>query len=109
MAKLVTVWVFYDRSEALVAKSMLEAHGIYADVPDWFLTTNAWHFTVALQGIRLNVFDRDAPVALELLKRQLPGYEEPEAEASIFSGVFAFFSFFFAGLPYPVRKRKPDD
>ena len=103
LTSIKTVRVFYDRPEAAVAKSMLEAHGIFAVLPDWFLTTNAWHYTFAIQGIRLCVLDDDEPLAAELLKAS-PNYEESESKASVKNGLIAFLCFYFCGIPYPVRR-----
>lgn len=108
LAMVKTIRVFYDRSDAVVAQSMLQAHGILAILPDWFQTSNAWHYTFALQGIRLCVLDCDASIAAELLKA-VPGYEEPETKPSITNGLIAFLCFYFAGIPYPVRRRVVPD
>ena len=102
---LTTIQIYFDRSEAVVAQATLEAHGIYAVLPDWYHVSNAWHYTVAMQGIRLSVRDEDAATALELLK-PASDFEEPETEASITSTVIAFLCFFLTGVPYPVRRRK---
>ena len=105
MPALKTVWVFYDRSEAIVAKSMLDAHGLYATLPDWFHTANAWHLTVALHGIRLHVLDDDAGAAAELLKG-VPDYAPPPTRISIGNGLIALLCWSIASVPYPVRRRQ---
>lgn len=108
MPSLKTVQVFYDLPEAVVAKSMLEAHGIFAVIPDWLHASNAWHYTFAIQGIRLCVLEDDEALALELLQPS-PTYEEPQRAASCQSGLMALLSYVFAGLPYPVRRRTKSD
>lgn len=101
-AAMITVGVFYDRSQALVAKSLLEAHGIFVVLPDWYHMTNAWHLTFALQGIRLCVMDCDEQAAIELLR--LPkGHHVGETRSSLAGGLIAVLCFFAAGVPYPVR------
>ncbi len=84
---------------------MLEAHGIFAIIPDWFVANNAWHYTFAIQGIRLCVLDEDEPIALELL-RASQGFKLPETEISIKNGLIAFLCFYFCGVPYTVRRSK---
>ena len=87
---------------------MLEAHGLFATLPDWFLSANAWHHTFAIQGIRLCVLDDDESVATELLKGS-PDYEAPETRASIKRGLIALLCLYFGGIPYPVRRpRRPN-
>jgi len=87
-AAMITVGVFYDRSQAVVAKSLLDAHGIFAVLPDWYHTTNAWHLTFALQGIRLCVMDCDEEAAVELLR--LPtAHHVGETRPTLAGGLFA--------------------
>ncbi len=105
MSKMVTIGVYFDRPESVVVQSMLRAYGIAADLPDWHQTGNAWHWTVALQGIRVNVPDRDAGTAAELLK-SLPDYQEPETELTVAGSLTTAFCFFLAGVPYPARRRR---
>jgi hypothetical protein len=104
LPSLKTVQVFYDLPEAVAAKSMLEAHGIFAVLPDWFHATNAWHYTFALQGIRLCVLEDDEVISTELLTPS-PTYEEPKKRASFKTALIACLCFFIANVPYPVRQR----
>ena len=108
LAALKTVWIFYDRSEAIVAMSMLDAHGLYVAMPDWFHTANAWHLTVALHGIRLHVLDDHEHDAVELLKG-VPDYRTPPTKISVGNGVIALLCWTIAALPYPVRRRGDTD
>ena len=105
MPALTTVRVFYDRPEAVAAAAMLDAHGVYAVLPDWFHSANAWHLTVALQGIRLQVLDDDASDAAELLKG-VADYQPPPTEFSAGRGIIALLCWYVAAVPYPVRRRR---
>lgn len=82
---------------------MLDAHGLYATLPDWFHTANAWHLTVALHGIRLHVLDDDADAAAELL-RGAPDYAPPPTRMSLRNAIIALLCWSIASVPYPVRR-----
>src|SRR5437868_15500110 len=50
-----------------MAKSLLEAEGLAALIPDEFLAGNAWQWSTALQGIRLQVEEASEERAREIL------------------------------------------
>jgi hypothetical protein len=105
MASLVTVHVFFDQSEALVAKSLLESQDLYAVLPDWHHVTNAWHLTVALQGIRLCTLDIHAEEARALLGN----ISEPKVDNEsrrIGDMLLAAVAMLIAGIPHPIRRRR---
>jgi hypothetical protein len=105
MASLVTIHVFFDQSEALLAKSLLESQDLYAVLPDWHHVTNAWHLSVALQGIRLCTLDIHAEEASALLGK----FSEPTIDReSRRNGdmLLAFLAMLIAGIPHPVRRRQ---
>ena len=67
MAQLVTVQVFGDVSEAEIARSLLEHHGIFAFLPDKAVASTAWFLTNAVGGVRLQVPGSDLDDARQLL------------------------------------------
>lgn len=100
---LAVVKVYSDLSEALVAKSFIEAHGYYGFIPDWHHLSAAWHYTVALQGVRLCTTEADAAGVRMLLDDIEPGgLQEPSF--SIGSLFVAAGAYLIAGLPYPIRR-----
>ena len=64
---MATVARYFDRSEALVAASLLEAEGIPARLADEQMTQIAWIYTLALGGVRLEVPDDRLEEAQALL------------------------------------------
>lgn len=97
-----TIGVFHDQAQAVVAKSLLDAHGMFALLPDWYHAANAWHMTFALQGIRLCVMDSDAEAAMELL-RLSKGQDAIATRLTVQGGLIALLCFLVAGIPYPAR------
>ena len=67
MAELTTVQVFGDVSEAEIARSLLEHHGIFAFLPDKGVASTAWFLTNAVGGVRLQVPGSDLDDARQLL------------------------------------------
>jgi len=105
VASLVTVSVFFDASEALVARSMLEARGLVAVLPDYHYTAVAWHHRFALQGVRLCTLDIMAEEVRALLPA--PGIERRAAgHLRNRDLAFALFALLTAGIPHPVRRRR---
>ena len=67
MAELTTVQVFGDVTEAEIARSLLEHHGIFAFLPDKGVASTAWFLTNAVGGVRLQVPGSDLDDARQLL------------------------------------------
>ncbi len=65
-----------DLVTAEMAKSILEAHDIPAWVPDSNLAGLDWRLGTALGGVRLQVDERHAEAAKELLDTELSGVSE---------------------------------
>jgi hypothetical protein len=107
MARLVVAKTYFDLSDALVAKSVLEAHGFVAVLFDWHVGSIDWSFMFALNGIRLCTLDVSLPDALRLLDERLEA-EDPNLVTTVrvIDILIALFAFFYAGLPYPVRRRR---
>jgi len=116
MASMVTVTVCHDLSDAMVARSCLEAYGLVAVLPEWNHATIAWHFAFALHGLRLWTIDSSAGDA-----RQLLGcVDDPEhaavtmkqtsrwlfADITTVDLATAVAAFVITGLPMPVWKRR---
>ena len=78
MASLVTVAIYYEPSEAFIAKSLLEQHGFTVFLHDRFYTQLNWGHIVALGGLRLAVPEPEAEDAAHLLSLATP---VPPAEA----------------------------
>ncbi len=103
MAPLQTIGVYYDLPGVLVARSLLEAHGILTFVPKYWHNANAWHFTIALGGMRLCVLDCDAVKATQLLK--LPADTQPlKMKFSFLNAIIALLFLIYIGMPFPVRR-----
>jgi hypothetical protein len=107
VARLVVAKTYFDLSDALVAKSVLEAHGFVAVLFDWHLGSVNWSYMFALNGIRLCTLDTSLPDALRLLDERLEG-EDPNLDTTVrvIDILIALFAFFYAGLPYPVRRKR---
>lgn len=58
---------FRDLADAEVASATLDAAGVAHSLSDTYLVGLAWHYSTALQGIRLSVDQADAEEARELL------------------------------------------
>ena len=107
LARLVVVRTYFDPSDAVVAKSVLDAHGLVAVLFDWHVTSVAWHYMHAVNGIRLCTLDESLADAVRLLD-DVPAAEDPDLIVTVTAiDVFvAFFAYFYAGLPYRVRRRR---
>lgn len=64
---LVTVEIYYDLSEAVVARSMLEGCGVTAFLFDYHLVSVIWIRLHAIGGLRLCVPDQEFEAAQALL------------------------------------------
>ena len=80
---LVTVKRFRDLSEAIVARSLLEAAGMVAYLYDENLVRLDWQISNFIGGIRLQVMNEDAADALSML-------ESPSLEPIAFGGGAVF-------------------
>ena len=107
MARLVVAKTYFDLSEALVAKSVLEAYGFVAVLFDWQFASVCWPYTFALKGMRLCTLDVTLPDALRLLDERLEA-EDPNIVTTVrvIDIIIALVAFFYAGLPYPVRQKR---
>ena len=107
MARLVVAKTYFDLSDAPVAKSVLEAHGFVAILFDWHVGSVNWSYMFALNGIRLCALDVSLSDALRLLDERLET-EDPNLGTTVrvIDILIALFAFFYAGLPYPVRRKR---
>jgi len=118
---LVTLHRYRDLSEAIVARSMLEAAGIPVYLRDENLVRLDWQISNFIGGIRLQVEVSDAPAATELLNQPVsesiaiegePDFEQPHCphcgSAQItFEGAnrtVAITSVFVLGVPLPLGR-----
>jgi hypothetical protein len=106
MASMVTVAVHHDLSDAMVARSCLEAYGLVAVLPEWNHATIAWHFVYALDGLRLwqllgNVTDLERATATP---KQTSNWLS--SDITIVGLATAAAAFVMAGLPMPIWKRR---
>jgi hypothetical protein len=106
LAKLVVAKTFLNLPEALVAKSVLEAHGFVAVLLDWQVNSIAWHYMFAWRGVRLCTLDVSLPDAITLLGETEA--EDPDliTTARLGDAIISFLIFWFAHIPYPVRRKR---
>jgi hypothetical protein len=109
VAKLAVAKTFLSLPEALVAKSVLDAHGFVAVLLDWQVNSIAWHYMFAWRGVRLCTLDESLPDALALLGEREA--EDPDLVTAVRASdaIIAFLTFWFAGIPYPVRRKRYRD
>jgi hypothetical protein len=107
VARLVVAKTYFDLSDAVVAKSVLEAHGFVAILFDWNVGSVNWPYMFAINGMRLCTLDVSLPDALRLLNERLEA-EDPNLVTTVrvIDIIIALFAFFYAGLPYPVRRKR---
>jgi hypothetical protein len=107
VARLVVAKTYFDLSDALVAKLVLEAHGFVAVLFDWHVGSVNWSYMFALNGIRLCTLDGSLADALSLLDDGLEA-EDPNLVTTVrvIDILIVLFAFFNAGLPYPVRRKR---
>lgn len=72
-----TIATFVNLSEAELCKTHLEGSGIPAFIPDEHVARNNWFWITALGGVRLQVFEKDAASARELLAIQRENNRKP--------------------------------
>lgn len=77
---LMTVSTHYDITDALVARALLDQHGIPAFVFDDRVVGMNWLYLFALGGVRLKVPGRDAQAATRLLCDFSEKIDVPEDE-----------------------------
>jgi hypothetical protein len=107
VARLVVAKSYFDLSDALVAKSVLEAHGFVAVLFDWHTSSVNWPYMFAFDGMRLCTLDVSLPDALHLLDERLEA-EDPNLHTTVRVSdiLIALFAYFYAGLPHPVRRKR---
>lgn len=67
--------------QAVVARTVLESAGIECFLADENMMRIFWPYQAAAGGVRLQVLDSDAELALELLRTQAPMDPGQEREA----------------------------
>jgi hypothetical protein len=67
MTALVTVRIYADLTEALIAAGFLRRHDITVFLPDQHLLSTAWGYQHAVGGLRLQVPSAEAEEARALL------------------------------------------
>jgi hypothetical protein len=72
LRSLVTVGVYRDLTEAIVARSLLESGGIQAWIADENLVRMNWFLSNAVGGVRLQVEESDEAAAREILEETVP-------------------------------------
>ena len=70
--ELVTLWVYRDLPEALLAKGKLESEGIECFLDDENMVRMDWFWSNAVGGIKLRVEKGDAEAAWEVLGEAIP-------------------------------------
>src|ERR1700740_3321452 len=70
--QLVTLWRYRDLPEALIARAKLDSQLIWCVLADENMVRLNWFISNAVGGVRLQVADEDAPVALDLLGEEIP-------------------------------------
>lgn len=113
MFRLVTLAHYFDVYEARIVQTFLNAHGIFAVVPEWHHATQAWHHTVALQGIRVCVIDRDHAEAMALLaintqpdSTSTDRRPTPDSKQERLFKLVAIFLWWWSGIPTPFWRRR---
>lgn len=74
--QLITVATFSTPIEGTLAKHQLEAHGIQAYLRDEATANMAWHLTVAIGWIKLQVVESDVERAMAILAQENQSTEE---------------------------------
>jgi hypothetical protein len=67
---------FPDLASAQVARSLLRAADIEAEIPDEYFAAVNWQMSTAIKGVRVTVAPDDAEASRTLLREQMPGIEE---------------------------------
>lgn len=70
--ELVTLWRYRDLPEAFVARAKLDSQEIWCVFADENIVRLNWFWSNAVGGVRLQVADDDAQLALELLAEEIP-------------------------------------
>jgi hypothetical protein len=73
---LVKLETYYDVMQAQIAKSKLEAYGVFCFLRDENLVQMDWLRTIAYGGVKLYVREEDLEYAKELLKQEPENEEE---------------------------------
>ena len=67
--ELITIARFNQLNEAYLVKSRLESEGIECFIPDEMLAKTHWFYLTGEAGIRLQIKEKDAANALEILEK----------------------------------------
>lgn len=105
MSGLAVVAVLYTPGESAVVLSRLQAAGIPAFADNWYIGTLAWHWTVALGGIRVLVPAAELAAASTLLAER--GEDRPPPPAfsryRLLNAAIAIAALLVASVPPPAR------
>jgi hypothetical protein len=82
MAKMVELAKFVDRSEAIIARGLLESEDIVAVIPDMDTLGVAPHLVFATGGYRLLVSEHQLDDARALLEEIRRAAAEPDPDAT---------------------------
>lgn len=69
---IVTLWKYRDLPEALIARAKLEAEGIECYLADENIVRLNWFLSNAIGGMRLQLLQENAGVAMEVLGQDIP-------------------------------------
>ena len=97
--RLVTIAQLYGVSEIALALSMLAGNGIPTTVESWHTATTAWHYSLALDGVRLLVPAGHAPAAREVLDSFKPAPHGRPWKLTL----YFLLAFWWATVPPPPR------
>jgi len=101
---------YYDRVEALIVFSALDAAGVPVFVESHSLLTVDPGYLGALGGFRLVVCEEDLEAALSILQEARtplsPDADILEIEFDLLNGVASFLVGVFASAPSPIRGRR---
>jgi hypothetical protein len=104
MSDVALVARYFDRDEALIARGVLDAAGLYCHLTEFHSLTVWPHYSVALGGHRLLVRGDDLASACEVLRaaRSAPITEGEALEKRSSSTLLTLYF----GLPIPLRAYK---
>lgn len=107
MSGLAVVAVLYSPGECAVVLSRLRAAGIAAVADSWYTGTVAWHWTVALGGMRILVPVPELEAASSLLAERSEDLLPRPAYSRhwVLNAVVAVLILLLSGFPPPARIR----
>ncbi len=109
MPDLVTALRVYDRSEALIARSLLDSEGIVAFVAGLDLLTTMPDLTFAAEGYRVQVRDADLIQACEILTLGRAKIETRRGGEDWFGTILSLALTIGLGAPVPLVRRAAED